>query len=168
MASLWLEIDNFIKSMTGNPLGPESLLNIMIWTVIGLIQLFVGIFINARLVLPALFKFDEWVEIERENEGVIELIVNDSVAIGVAIIIIICASIYHAVDYLTEIIYWVIGLLLIYALIILVCRFLVPALTPINEVQALKEEKKISKLFTAITVVVILGTAIIYAVSIIT
>lgn len=168
MASLWIEIDNFIQSMTGNPLGPDSLLNIIIWTVIGLIQLFIGIFLNARLVLPALFKFDEWVEIERENEGVIELIIWDSVAVGAAVIIIICASIYHAVDYFTEIIYWAIGLVLIYGLIILVCRFLVPALTPVNEVQALREEKKIAKLFTAISVVVILGTAIIYAVSIIT
>ncbi|MHA1298419.1 MAG: hypothetical protein ACTSO9_03145 [Candidatus Helarchaeota archaeon] len=168
MASLWIEIDNFIKSMTGNPLGPESLLNIMIWTVIGVIQLFIGIFLNARVILPALFKFDEWVEIERENEGVIELVVYDSVAIGAAIIIIICASIYHAVDYLTEIVYWAIGMVLIYGLIILVCRFLVPALTPIDEVQALREEKKISSLFTGTTVVVILGVAIIYAISIIT
>ena len=41
-------------------------------------------------------------------------------------------------------------------------------MTPVDEVQALKEEKKISKLFTATTVMVILGVAIIYAISIIT
>ncbi len=168
MTLFWVALNDFINNMTGNPLGPDALLNILIWTVIGLIELFVGIFINARLVLPALFKFDEWIEIERENEGVIDLVVNDSIAVGVAVVIIICASIYHAVDWLTEIVYYAIGLALIYGLIILVCRFLVPAMTPVDEVQALKEEKKISKLFTGMTVLIILGVAIIYAVSIIT
>ena len=168
MSSLVVAIDNFLKSIFGHPLGPESILNVMIWTLLGLAELFVAIFLNARVVLPATFRFDEWTEIERENEGVIELFVVDSVAIGVAIIIIISASIFHAVDYITEIFYYLIGLALIYALIIVVCRFLVPILTPIDEVQALREEKKISKLFSGITCVIILGVASIYAVSIIT
>jgi len=146
----------------------ESILNVLIWVGIGLGELIVALVINSRLILPAMFNFDEVEEIENENEGVINLLTVNTIALTAAITILISSSIIYAQDALTEVIVFFICLGIIYGLIILTCRVIVPAMTSLDEVKMLKDNKKASVIFSAINAVIIIGISVIFATALLT
>jgi len=147
---------------------PILLIEILIWVFIGIGELIFSILIFSRLILPALFKHNEVSLIAEDNEAMTKIFTSNVISISIGVILIICGSMFHSLDYFGQVITFFIGIGILFGVSILVSRVIVPLMTSLDEEAAILEEKKVANIFAAVNCTVILSISIIFLISLIT
>ncbi len=146
----------------------NNLIIYLIWSLLAITELGVSMLLFARVVIPAMTSLDEFKHIKNENKAISNFFTINMSSMTITIVIIIAASIYHAEEYGSQILIFIIGFFIILGSSLVGSRLIIPLLTPFDEFSAMYEDQKIAHFFNLVNAIIIVSVGIIFAISIIT